>query len=222
MPENGSDQALQMATLLSANLHDTKNLMGQLMLRLDALSGDDPGVRDARFLCQQVNDRMVQLLLLFEVRDGELKPQYEAHNPEDFLLELRENARAWAGERLRIEMRDDAAPDYWYFDRTLLEMAMMNALHNAFRHARQEIILSAGMHDGMLQLSVSDDGAGYPQGILHSAGDERLPVSQDGTGLGLFFAGKIANAHNNRGVRGRLKLDNASSGGGAVFSILLP
>ena len=222
MAENESDQSLQMATLLAANLHDTKNLMGQLMLRLDALSGDDPGVRDARFLCQQVNDRMVQLLLLFEVREGDLKPQYEAHNPQDFLLELRENARAWAGERLRIEMRDDEAPDYWYFDRTLLEMAMMNALHNAFRHARQAIVLSAGMHDGMLRLSVSDDGAGYPPAILHSAGDERLPVSHDGTGLGLYFAGKIANAHNNRGVMGRLKLDNASSGGGAVFSILLP
>ena len=222
MPENTADDSMQMGTLLAANLHDTKNLMGQLMLRLDAMPGDDPEVREARFLCQQVNDRMVQLLLLFEVREGDLKPQYEAHNPVDFLLELRENARAWASERLNIEMRSEEVPDYWYFDRTLLEMAMMNALHNAFRHARHAIVLSAGMHDGMLQLSVSDDGSGYPDDILHSAGDQRLPVSHDGTGLGLFFAGKIASAHSNRGVKGHLRLDNAPSGGGAVFSILLP
>ncbi len=216
----GTDMPLSIA--LAANLHDVKNLMGQLMLRLDALTCVDPGVREARFLCQQVNDRMVQMLLMYEVEDGTLLPTIEAHNPADFLLELRENAKAWVGDGLEIVMLDDQSPDYWYFDRALIEMVMMNALHNAVRHARHRISLGVQVQDGLLAFSVADDGDGYPVGVLQQAGYRRLPVSQDGTGLGLYFAGKIAAAHVNHGVAGRMTLGNVSSGSGALFTILLP
>ncbi len=208
--------------VLAANLHETKNLMGQLMLRLDAMGTSEPPVREARFLCQQISDRMVQMLLLFELRGEQLKSQPEAHNPADFLLELRENARAWAGEQLVIESRDEGAPDYWYFDRALTEMALMNALHNAFRHARQRIELVTGMRGDCLYFSVRDDGAGFPDSVLHVAGGHSLPISRDGTGLGLYFARMIAAVHTNQGRSGSLELRNNESGSGAEFTLLLP
>lgn len=216
------EEALARRDVLAANLHETKNLMAQLMLRLDAMTGNDPAVREARFLCQQINDRMVQMLLLSELQQDQFRPQAEAHNPADFLLELRENARAWAGDRLQIEMLDDGAPDYWYFDRTLTEMALMNALHNAFRHARSRIVLSTGLRDGGLFFSVCDDGEGFSPAILQAGGAHVAGISRDGTGLGLYFARMIAQAHVNQGRTGRLELRNADNPSGGCFALLLP
>ncbi len=212
---------LAFKTVLAANLHETKNILAQLMLRLDNMDSHTAAVRDARLLCQQVSDRMVQMLLLFELQAERLVPQYEAHNPADFLAELRENARSWVDGHLRIDSEEDGAPDYWYFDRSLVEMAMMNALHNAVRHASARLVLRTGVRNGRLLFEVEDDGAGYSASVLSAQQDEPLPVSQDGTGLGLYFSALIARAHVNKGQHGELLLHNGEAGG-AVFSLLLP
>lgn len=214
---------LDMKTVLAANLHETKNLMTQLMLRLDAMVVIDAAVRDARFLCQQINDRMVQMLLLYEMQSEQLKPSIEAHHPADLLQELAGNIRAWSGERVSVEYEvDDNTPNDGYFDRALLEMALMNAVHNAFRHATSRIVLRTGLREHRLYFLVEDDGQGFPPAVLESAHDACMPVSHNGTGLGLYFAALIARLHVNRGQRGALELHNRTQGSGAQFIILLP
>ncbi len=215
-------EPMDFKTILAVNLHETKNVLSQLMLRLDSMDSTDVAVRESRFLCQQVSDRMVQMLLLYELQEERLQPQFEAHNPADFLLELRENAKAWAGGRLQVESADQGAPDYWYFDRALIEMAMMNALHNALRHARSQIWLRTGMRGERLYFSVTDDGSGYPQQVLQASREQMSSVSRDGTGLGLYFSALIAAAHTNQGRQGELMLQNCEQRGGAEFMMLLP
>ena len=217
-----AQQAMDLKTILAVNLHETKNLLGQLMLRLDGMNSADVTVREARLLCQQVSDRMVQMLLLYEIQEERLQPQLEAHNPADFLLELHENAKAWASARVRVESADLGAPDYWYFDRALIEMALMNALHNALRHAKSQIVLRTGMRGENLFFSVTDDGPGYSQEMLQAPRDQMSSVSRSGTGLGLYFSALIAAVHTHQGRQGELVLQNCEQSGGAEFMMLLP
>jgi hypothetical protein len=51
------------------------------------------------------------------------------------------------------------------------------------------------------------------QGINHSSGS---------TGLGLYFAGRIAALHQRNGVEGRTRISNGGPLGGGVFSLYLP
>jgi K+-sensing histidine kinase KdpD len=110
-------------------------------------------------------------------------------------------------------------PDLWFFDRALVEMAMINAIHNSLSHARSVIRIEADMVDGCLAFTVRDDSAGYPD--THPGqrigGDESY--SSRGTGLGLMFARMIAEAHENQGRIGELRLNNDN---GAVFRFMLP
>ncbi|MHB1676922.1 MAG: sensor histidine kinase [Sulfuriferula sp.] len=213
--------AIDLKILLASNIHEIKNLMLQLMLRLDAMDSSQADVADARLLCHRVNDRMVQMLLLFELQTEKLMLNLKAHSPTDFIGEFVRNAAALAGGRIIIEMREQNVPGYWFFDRELIEMAMLNAVHNALRYARQRIVISAAMANDTLILTVEDDGGGYPQRIL----DQPMATwahTPDGTGLGLFFAGMIAQAHVNNGRQGALVLHNKERDAGAIFILQLP
>ena len=48
-----------------------------------------------------------------------------------------------------------------------------------------------------------------------------LDLARDGTGLGLYFAGRVAAAHRTRERCGRIELTNGPAGG-AVFTMRLP
>jgi hypothetical protein len=49
-----------------------------------------------------------------------------------------------------------------------------------------------------------------------------LSLAAGRTGLGLFFAHLIANAHRNQQRRGFIELSNGGEFGGAVFRLTLP
>jgi len=99
-----------------------------------------------------------------------------------------------------------------------VELAMLNAIHNALAYARSGIRIEADMQDGFLAFTVRDDSEGYPQQVLASAG-ESVASGGKGSGLGLRFARLIAELHENQGRNGTLRLYNDA---GAVFSLLLP
>ncbi len=213
---------IDLKVLLASNIHEIKNLLLQLMLRLDAMNSASADVIDARRLCRRVNDRMVQMLLLYEIQTDKLQLNLIAHNPADFIDDFVREATALAGGRFIIERRADAMPDYWFFDRELLEMAMLNAVHNALRYARQRIVIGAGGTENSLVLSVEDDGTGYPPPVLEQTLAMGVLKSDSETGMGLFFARMIAEAHKNKDRRGALILHNKEGDSGAVFTLRLP
>jgi signal transduction histidine kinase len=142
----------------------------------------------------------------------------EAHSPADFIEQVSAQAASLAGTRLEIVGRADDAPPFFFFDRYLTELALLNAVHNALQYARRRIEISASADSGGVRFQVRDDSDGYPAHILDNQG--RLPAAHaSGTGLGLYFAHIIAGAHDNRGRHGHLKLANQD---GAVFTLWLP
>ena len=109
-------------------------------------------------------------------------------------------------------------------DRDRLQQVLTNLLDNAVKYspAGEEVIISAFQLDSQLRIEVADRGPGIPQeqqgvifekfGRVHSPGSPGKP----GTGLGLFIARSIAEAHG-----GALEVSSATQGG-ATFTLTLP
>lgn len=210
--------------LYAALMHELKNNLGLLAMTIDGIPilgqpEHDRVVDEARLLCQRVVDRLQQALLVYKARNKALSPLVDAYSPRDLAHELRDTAASLARDRLCVEVRlAEDVPAIWFFDRGLVEMALINAIHNSLIYARNSIRVGMVLTDGMLEISVGDDSDGYPEHVLQAFA-ERRSYRSSGTGLGLQFAQLIAEAHENRGRRGELRLSNQD---GALFSLRLP
>jgi signal transduction histidine kinase len=138
----------------------------------------------------------------------------------DLLEAVAARFRARAETEGRVLGVDADEPLVLVADRLRLEQALTNMVDNAFRHGRGRVTLAASAHDGVVELHVRDEGAGFPPEFLDRvferfsrADDAR---SGDGSGLGLAIADAIA-----RGHRGRAHAANRP-GGGADTWLALP
>jgi len=210
--------------MLSAHFHELKNSLAQLSISLDSIPRKGCADHDApldavRLLCGQIGNRLHQTLLLYRGSARGVPVNVDAYCPAELLDALTATAASLAAGRLALVSGIVGdVPAIWFFDRNLVEMAMLNAIHNSLAHARTQIAVSMGMREGCLELTVRDDSPGYPEHVLNVQGGG-IPGRTGGTGLGLHFAAMIAKAHVNRGRCGRTELSNQS---GACFSLLLP
>lgn len=210
--------------LYATLMHELKNHLGLLSMTIDRIplqqeATHDSVVEDARLLCQRVVDRLQQALLMYKAASGQIHPAIDAYSPEDLVREMHDTAAALARDRLKVGSRLDAnLPALAFFDRNLIEMALINAIHNSLTFAKSEIWIEASVSDGRLMLTIRDDSDGYPDAILRNL-DTDAPHHSGGTGLGLQFARLIVKTHVNQGRVGELRLSND---GGAVFSLVLP
>lgn len=207
-----------------ALMHELKNNLSLLTMTLDGMPllgmpEHDTKLDDARLLCQRSVERLQQALLIYKAEERVLHPVIDAHSPLDMLRELGDSARSLARNRLTVEtLVGDQVPDIWFYDWNLVEMAVLNAIHNALAYARSNIRIEADMREGCLAFTIRDDSDGYPEQIIACGGKNAVSCGK-GTGLGLRFARLIAELHENQGRIGRLRLYNDA---GAVFSLLLP
>ncbi|RXZ81677.1 sensor histidine kinase [Paenibacillaceae bacterium] len=101
-------------------------------------------------------------------------------------------------------------------DRDKLLQALLNVTANAVRHARSNIYIAASAKDGMMALTISDDGPGFPQELLPTL-FHRFVKGKDGeSGLGLAIARAIVERSG-----GLIKASNGKDGG-AVISFGFP
>lgn len=212
------------AVLYAALIHELKNTLGVLSMTIESIPMQNEPAHDhpvdaARLLCQEVVDRLQQALLVYKANNQPIHPAIDAYSPHDMVHELRDRTAALSRNRLRVEATlNPDVPAIWFLDRDLIEMALINAIHNSLSYARSSIRIEASMADGCLALTVRDDSDGYPEHVLTSVATN-TPYRATGTGLGLQFAKLIAQSHDNQGRLGELRLHNDQ---GAVFSLLLP
>lgn len=215
---------LQQPDLYAALLHEMKNnlvLMAITLDRVPHIGNDthDQPLDEVRLLCQRTSERLMQALLIYKNdHSGTLLNAVDAYSTEDFIAEMALQAQSLRSQ-LQVETHiADDVPAIWFFDRNMLGMALLNALHNSVAYARKRIKIRASVDDGMLCIAIEDDSDGYPEHIL-AAVAENKPLNSNGTGLGLRFSNLIAKAHINNGRSGRLNLRNQD---GAVFEIWVP
>ncbi|MCY1463364.1 hypothetical protein D9M71_812480 [compost metagenome] len=75
-----------------------------------------------------------------------------------------------------------------------------------------------------LLLSINDDGPGFPLRMLERQLDyvRGIDAQSGSTGLGLYFAARIAALHERNGVKGRIEIANGGALGGGLFRLYLP
>jgi two-component system nitrogen regulation sensor histidine kinase NtrY len=108
------------------------------------------------------------------------------------------------------------------FDDEQMRRVIINLLDNAIRAVGDRgeegvVCVSTNiMEEGMVTVSVSDNGPGVPTDLMDRIFDPYFSTREDGTGLGLAIAQRIVEEHGGR-------LDCApGSQGGTVFTIQIP
>lgn len=216
--------ALEQQDLYAALLHEMKNILVLMAMTMErvphtqTVEHDQP-LDEVRRLCQRASERLMQALMIYKSDSGGMVLNaVDAHSPEDFIAVMAIHAR-YLQTPLEIETWiDPNVPAIWFFDHNMLELALINAIHNSIMYARKKVVISARVEDGMLCVAVSDDSDGYPAHILQAVAEDK-PLNTSGTGLGLRFASLIAKAHENNGRRGFLSLSNQN---GSIFEIRIP
>ena len=107
-------------------------------------------------------------------------------------------------------------------DRERLRQVLQNLVDNAVKYspAQGDVVVSAHTEDGVVRIAVSDEGPGIPREdqrlIFEKFGRSSTGGAKPGTGLGLFIARSIAEAHG-----GTLAVDSEPENG-SVFTLELP
>ncbi|WPL16180.1 Alginate biosynthesis sensor protein KinB [Thiorhodovibrio winogradskyi] len=223
---------LDFSAVLAIGIHDMKNSLNRVLSAVDALSGCECGKDEQESLAQlqyearRMKDNLTLLLTIYRHDHGMYEPNFAETN----VFELLEDA--WLNNKPMTEhcklsfVIDCDEQLIWTLDDYLVTSLIENVLTNTIKYTRGAIRLSAREDGNWLCLSVDDDGAGFPAGML---GRRRLRDSAEpdaklgSTGLGLHFCALVAERHRRSdGSCGFIELSNAGSLGGGHFELKLP
>lgn len=229
---NEVDQGLDFSTVIASTVHDMKNSLtvlmqahGQWLARLPDTQArtDEQGVIDFEFA--HLNGMLVQLLGLYKLGVNQLPIRPDYHELDDFIeAQLAAHQEVFKSRNLLVTYQVDPLSPLGFFDRELISTVLANAINNAIRYARQSLLICVGEETGQLVLTVNDDGEGYPVQMIERQAEyvQGINPSSGSTGLGLYFAARIAQLHQRNGVHGRTEISNGGPLGGGLFSLYLP
>lgn len=229
---NQDEQALDFSTVIASTVHDMKNSLAMLMqahsqwlarLPQEQRSGAEQGVIDFEFA--HLNGMLVQLLGLYKLGVNQLPLQPAYHELDDFIeAQLAAHQEVFASRGIIATYEVDPLSPLGFFDRELVASVLGNCINNAIRHTRESLLITVSDEAGQLVLSINDDGDGYPAEMLERQADyvQGINHGSGSTGLGLYFANRIAALHQRNGVVGHTEIRNGGPLGGGVFSLYLP
>ena len=141
--------------------------------------------------------------------------------PLDLHKLLREVMGLYEANSSPVKLRLEATGFRVNGDATRLRQVVHNLLQNAHDALQQvkepQIVLAtADAGSGMLQLTVADNGSGFPEHFLAKAFEPYTTTKSRGTGLGLAIVKKIVEEHG-----GSISIQS-EAGGGTRIVILLP
>ena len=195
-------------------VHDLKNALGILEAQLLTLERE-PGralAGQAHLQCAEMRRRFMMFLTLYgaDNTDGEIRAHCADESPQGFLRRLLTLVARPDGAAL-VHLGDCAgAPPFWFFDFRLVRMALEAALHNAWRFARSQIVVSTRQEAGWLVFTIEDDGPGL--GGEDSDSNESAECTTS-TGLGTELCHAVARTHSSAERPGRVTLTNREEGG---------
>lgn len=225
-----SKPSIDFSTLLAVSVHDMKNSLGLLVQQLEDVSSKVANTEAQRELAhmhyeaQRINTNLVQLLALYRQQDN-LQIESEQTYLDELLEELVMNNRFYSKSRaidVIIEVTDDI---FFFGDRGLITQVLNDVFINAMRYTADKLIINAKrVADRGCSITIEDNGPGYPDSllVLNDLQPRYLDMEGSRTGLGLYFARLIAEAHEYKGQQGYIKLENSSSLGGSRFTLFLP
>ncbi|KJK18307.1 sensor histidine kinase [Pseudomonas sp. NPDC087612] len=229
---NQDNQGLDFSTVIASTVHDMKNSLAALtqahsqwLARLpEALrSGSEQGVMEHEF--SHLNGMLVQLLGLYKLGVNQLPMCPDYHELDDFIeAQLAAQQNLLQHRDILASWRIETASPLGFFDRELVGSVVANILNNAIRYAGHTLLISVNDEGEQLVLSINDDGPGFPARMLERQQEyvQGIDGQSGSTGLGLYFAARIAGLHERNGVKGRIEIANGGVLGGGLFRLYLP
>lgn len=228
---NEEQQALDFSTVIASTVHDMKNSLAMLMQAHAQWQARQPetqlvpeqGVIDYHFA--HLNGMLVQLLGLYKLGVNQLPLQPAYHELDDFIeAQLVSHQDVFKSRGISATYEVDPLSPLGFFDRELIASVLANCINNALRYARHALLITVSDEEGQVVLSINDDGDGYPQAMIERQADyvQGINQSSGSTGLGLYFAGRIAELHQRNGVCGHTRISNGGPLGGGLFKLYLP
>ncbi|GAB2191701.1 HAMP domain-containing sensor histidine kinase [Sessilibacter sp. MAH1] len=217
---------------LAVSVHDMKNSMGMLMASLDEIFSYDKQtlpvelkkqLATVQYEASRINVDLVKILSVYRLQHNRLP----IHIDNCFIAELLEeqvlrNQNLIDSENIHAQIVCEADLT-GFLDVDLVASIINDALINACRYTKNEILVGAEAIQGYLHIYVADNGSGFPEKLLHSDRENVFEKdSLDRTHLGIYFAEKIAAMHRHNGSAGYIKLTNSEMLSGGLFSLYLP
>ena len=232
MMSRDKESGLDFSTVIATTVHDMKNSLAMLMrahsqwlarLPESHQQGPEQVVIEHEFV--HLNGMLVQLLGLYKLGINQLPMLPGYHDLDDFIGGLLAGYQEILDSRgivARYEI-DEATP-LGFFDRELVESVISNIINNATRYAGHALLVTVREENDALVISVNDDGAGFPAAMIAQQDEyvQGIEHSTASTGLGLYFAARIAALHARNGVAGRIEIANGGALGGGLFRLYLP
>ncbi|CAM2801481.1 sensor histidine kinase [Moritella viscosa] len=229
-----SKDTVDYALILTSAVHDMKNSLCLLLQSIESMSADIKASQDDRkhgakladlhYEVLRLNSSLIQVLSLYRDEKDQLPLNIAECFIADYFNEFCIKNQMYSDSNnieISINIDIDLA---WYCDHNLINYLLSDVFINALRYSKGKILVTANIVNKKLVIEIADNGDGYPDSMLqaqHSAMGE-LSCKQGRTGLGLYFARLIANAHIIKGEVGHIELKNGGSLGGGIFTLTLP
>ncbi|HVU75980.1 MAG TPA: ATP-binding protein [Gaiellaceae bacterium] len=176
----------------------------------------EQAVRSAMEETERLSRLAEDLLLIARSEHGQLPVRLEPVRPGELLERVRTRFAVRAetlGRPLRV---GECTTSVVSADPLRLEQALGNLVDNALTHGGGAVTLLERVHDGVVELHVTDEGAGFPTEFTERAFDRfsRADGARGGggSGLGLAIVASIARAHG-----GAAQLRNTGDRGSDVW-----
>lgn len=230
--ENRQGQELDFALAFGSAVHDVKNSVGMLLSSLDEFMTSNPPQSDEdnrqavilNYEASRINNDMMQLLSIYRLENERLFMSVESVMVKEFVEdELLAHQTLFDMKDIEVELQCDEGLS-WYFDSMLLRNVMHNVVINTIRYTEDKLLITAGIDNGYLVISVEDNGRGYPDHLCQDPGGylTRINSNTGSSGLGLYFSAKAAEMHRNGDRAGSIEICNDSTIGGGCFRVYLP
>lgn len=244
LPESkNSDEIARLSETFNHMLDRIQSSVAQLRAVTDAVAHDlKSPVTSIRgtlesALCAEKNDRLQEsvgeaiegldrLLLLLnttlDLAEAEAGALHLDRKPLDLSLVTRQLAEIYRpamgekNQRLLLDLESPVAIDA---DSSLMERVVCNLLENELTHLPEdcEISIRLRVQQGAAELSIQDNGPGFPAEIRQRAFQRYVKGKQSpGHGLGLAFVAAVVQAHGGSVTIG------CTDTGGALTTVLLP
>lgn len=216
-------------TLLNSLSHELRTPISAIIGAVDTIRENEErlSVENRKELLSEIgiasfrlNRQVENLLNISRLEANILKPKLDWCDINELIVSvLNDNEEAASEHVIIYQVNDDLS--LFKLDRDFIEQVLQNILHNALQHTPPQTVIKivTSQHESILQITIEDNGKGFPENEIDSVFDKfyQIPnTSGGGTGLGLSIVKGFIEAHN-----GKIYLENIKDGG-AKFTMQIP
>lgn len=223
---------MDMTTFLMSSAHDMKNSISVMSACLESALSELPQESPSRAMtyqalyeAQRLNHHLIQMMAIYKINQNMYPFDPTEVELADFEKEVQIRVQALARVKgITLEVVSDPVERTWYFDYELILSLVTQSLHNAVKYTHDRVRLSMLVVDNQLEIHIDDNGTGFPPFLLAQGfpAAQGIKANTGSTGLGLYFASKVAHLHRNRTRTGSTRLANGGALGGGTFILTLP